>query len=47
MLSYEHYIEKILKRFRCFNAKLVNTPYDANTHLLKNRGDHVGQSKYA
>ena len=40
MLSQEHYVEKILKRFGC-------TPYDANTHLMKNRGDSVGQAEYA
>ena len=31
MLSQEHYIEKILKRFRHFDAKPLSTPYDANT----------------
>ena len=36
MLSQEHYIEKILKRFGNFDAKLVSTPYDANAHLMKN-----------
>ena len=36
MLSQEHYIEKILKRFGHLNAKPVSTPYDANTHLMKN-----------
>ena len=47
MLSQEHYVEKILKRFGHFDAKPVNTPYDAHTHLMKNRGDHVSQAKYA
>ena len=47
MLSQEHYVEKILKRFRHFDAKPVSTPYDANTHLIKNRGDLVGQAEYA
>ena len=32
MLSQEHYVEKILKRFGHFDAKPVSTPYDANTH---------------
>ena len=36
MLSQEHYFEKILKRFGHFDAKPVSTPYDANTHLMKN-----------
>ena len=47
MLSQEHYVEKILKRFGHFDAKPVSTPYDANTHLMKNQGDHVGQAEYA
>ena len=47
MLSQEHYVEKILKRFGHFDAKHVSTPYDANTHLMKNRGDPVGQAEYA
>ena len=47
MLSQEHYVEKILKRFEHFVAKPVSTPYDANTHLMKNQGDLVGQAQYA
>ena len=37
----------MLKKFGHFDAKPVSTPYDANTHLMKNRGDPVGQSEYA
>ena len=47
MLSQEHYVEKILKRFGHFDAKHVSIPYDANTHLMKNLSDPVGQSEYA
>ena len=47
MLSQEHYVEKILKRFGHFDVKPVSTPYDANTRLKKNRGDPVGQAMYA
>ena len=25
----------------------MSTSYDANTHLMKNQGDHVGQAEYA
>ena len=35
MLSQEHYVEKLLKRFGHFDVKLVSTPYDDNTHLIK------------
>ena len=47
MLSQEHYIEKILKWFRHFNVKPMSTPYDANTHLMKNQDDSMGQVEYA
>ena len=47
MLSQEHYVEKILKMFGHFEVKLVSTPYDPNTHLMKNQGDLVTQFEYA
>ena len=47
MLSQEHYVEKILKRFGYFDAKPVSTLYDAKTHLMKNQGDLVDQVEYA
>ena len=47
MLSQEHYVEKILKKFGHFDAKPMSTPYDVKTHLMKNRGDLVGQAEYA
>ena len=47
MLSQEHYVVKILKRFGHFDAKPMSTPYDVNTHLMKNRGDPMGQAVYA
>ena len=34
MLSQEHYVKKILKRFGHFDVKPMSTPYDANTHLM-------------
>ena len=47
MLSQEHCVDKVLKRFEHFDAKPVSTPYDANTYLMKNQGDPVGQDEYA
>ena len=47
MLSWENYVEKILKRFGHYDTKLVSTPYDTNTRLSKNQGDLVDQSEYA
>ena len=37
ILSQEHYIGKILRRFEHFDCKLVSTPYDSNSQLKKNR----------
>ena len=47
LLTQEHYIEKLLKKFGYFDVKSVSTPYDASTQLKKNNGDPVAQSKYA
>ena len=47
MLSQEHYVDKVLKSFEHFDAKPVSTPYDANTYLMKNQGDPMGQDEYA
>ncbi|KAK6151926.1 hypothetical protein DH2020_014561 [Rehmannia glutinosa] len=47
MLTQEHYVEKLLKKFGHFDVKPVSTPYDANTQLKKNLGDPVAQSEYA
>lgn len=47
MLSQEHYIEKLLRKFGYYDVTSMNTSYDANTQLKKNRGDAVAQSKYA
>ncbi|XP_050233360.1 secreted RxLR effector protein 161-like [Mercurialis annua] len=35
------------KKFGHFDVTPVNTPYDANTQLMKNRGDHMAQTEYA
>ena len=35
MLSQEHYVEKILKRFKHLDDKPVSTSYDAYTRLMK------------
>ena len=47
ILSQEYYVEKILKRFGHFDVKPMSTPYNANTHLMKNRGDPMRQAEYA
>lgn len=44
MLSQEHYVEKLLKRFGYYNNKLISTLYDANTQLKKNV-EHCGSSE--
>ena len=47
LFSQEHYMERLLKKFECFDVTPVATPYDANSQLKKNKGDPVAQSKYA
>ena len=46
-MCQSHYIEKILKRFNCFDVLPVRTPYDPNIHLKKNKCESVSQSEYA
>ena len=42
-----HYIEKVLKKFNCFDVLSVRTPYDPSLHLEKNKGPSVSQTEYA
>jgi len=43
LLSQELYIEKLLRKFGYYDFKLVSTPYDANSKLVKNIGESVSQ----
>ena len=47
MLTQEHYVEKLLRKFGHFDVTPVSTPYDANSQLKKNKSDAVGQLEYA
>jgi len=47
MLTQAHYVERLLKKYDHFDVKPVNTPYNSNIQLMKNKGDGVAQSKYA
>ena len=31
LLSQEHYVEKLLRKYKYYDCKLVSTPYDANS----------------
>ena len=46
-LSQEHYVEKILRKFKHFDCKPVSTPYDLNSQLKKNREYSVAHIEYA
>jgi hypothetical protein len=37
MLSQEHYIDKLLKKFDTYDVIFISTPYDTNSQLKKNR----------
>ncbi|XP_070026362.1 secreted RxLR effector protein 161-like [Nicotiana sylvestris] len=47
MLTQQHYVERILKKFDNFDVVPVSTPYDASGQLKKNKGDVVDQNNYA
>ena len=38
LLSQEHYVEKLLRKYKYHDFKPVGTPYDANSQLNKNKG---------
>ncbi|KAK9668952.1 hypothetical protein RND81_13G098400 [Saponaria officinalis] len=46
-LSQSHYVEKILEKLNQFDCTHVRTPYDSSMHLSKNKGNSIGQEKYA
>ena len=46
-LCQSHYIEKMLKRFDCFDVVSVRTPYDPSIHLKKNKDSSISQIEYA
>jgi len=35
LLSQEHYVEKLLRKYKYYDFKLVSIPYDANSQLKK------------
>ena len=41
MLTKKHYVKRLLKKFGHFDVQVMSTPYDANTHLIKNKGDSI------
>ena len=46
-LCWSHYIEKMLKKFDCFDVVSVRTPYDPSIHLKKIKESSVSQIEYA
>jgi hypothetical protein len=47
MLTQEHYVEKLIKKFGYFYVTPVSTSYDINTQLKKNKGEVIAQLEYA
>ena len=45
-LSQSHYIEKMFKKFNCFENAPISTPFDPNINLYKNTERAVGQLEY-
>ena len=46
LLSQEKYTEILLKKFGYYDFKLMNTPYNANSKLKKNKGESISQTQY-
>lgn len=46
MLTQEHYVERLLKKFRHRDVNPVSTPYNADNELNENKGDNIAQSRY-
>ena len=42
-----HYIEKVLLKFKRLKFKEANTPYDSSVKILENTGRYVAQLEYA
>ena len=47
ILSQEHYVEKILRKFEHYDVSPYQVPYDQSVKLVKHKGDPVAQSEYA
>jgi len=47
MLTQEHYVEKLIKKFGHFYVTPMSTSYDVNTQLKKNKGEVIAQLEYA
>nr|GEW44047.1 zinc finger, CCHC-type [Tanacetum cinerariifolium] len=46
-ISQSHYIEKVMKKFNCYDCTLVSTPLDTCEKLMPNRGLVVSQLEYS
>ncbi|KAL0455242.1 UNVERIFIED_CONTAM: hypothetical protein Slati_0863400 [Sesamum latifolium] len=46
-ISQSHYIEKVLKKFNCFDCTPVSTPMDPSIKLMPNTGKPVFQLEYS
>ncbi|KAL0453982.1 UNVERIFIED_CONTAM: Retrovirus-related Pol polyprotein from transposon TNT 1-94 [Sesamum latifolium] len=46
-ISQSHYIEKVLKKFNCFDCTPVSTPMDPSVKLMPNTGKVVFQLEYS
>ena len=46
-MSQSHYIEKVLKKFNCFDCTPVSTPMDTSEKLMPNTDKAVSQLEYS
>ena len=47
LLYQEHYVEKLLRKYKYYDFELVSIPYDVNSQLKKSRGESIAQTQYA
>ena len=47
LLFQEHYVKKLLRKYKYYDFKSVSTPYDANSQLNKNIGEPIAQTQCA
>ena len=46
-LCQNHYIKKVLLKYKHLNVEEVNTPFDSNYKLVENTGRTIAQFEYA
>ena len=46
-LTQSHYVDKLLKKFYCYDVNSVSTLFDPTIKLRKNKSESISQHKYS